>query len=181
MFRTNCAATGSGPKNGEYSAALDSAGERVGSSSITMKSILQGPFNCLHISKGITETISCTGASNDSRRRACAQVKHVVSQQGEGESSGGVGPLAEIQFWHRRGEDLAGIRTQLDSPGQQCTPSHLVCLLLLRLAMAACQVSVTMHQRVWLLVEHANHLPNFAVCQHFTYAFRQKIYCSREK
>ncbi|KAK9909936.1 hypothetical protein WJX75_009720 [Coccomyxa subellipsoidea] len=44
------------------------------------------------------------------------QVKHVVSQQGEGESARGTGPLAEIQSWHRRGDDLAGICAQLDSP-----------------------------------------------------------------
>lgn len=49
----------------------------------------------------------------------------MVSQQGEGESAGGTGPLAEIQSWHRRGDDLAGICAQLDSPGESHDISHV--------------------------------------------------------
>lgn len=48
-------------------------------------------------------------------------MKAVVSQQGEDESAGRENPLEEIGFWHRRGDDLAGICAQLDSPGQQHT------------------------------------------------------------
>lgn len=50
-------------------------------------------------------------------RTPCGQVKHVMSQQDEGQSSHGGGPLAEIRFWHSRGEDLANVLAQLDLPG----------------------------------------------------------------
>ncbi len=49
----------------------------------------------------------------------CGQVKHVVRQQEKGQSSGGDGPSAEIRLWHTRGDDLAIILVQLDSPGQE--------------------------------------------------------------
>ncbi|CAL8461618.1 g1149 [Coccomyxa elongata] len=48
------------------------------------------------------------------------QVKHVVSQQDVGHLSHGGGLLAEIKFWHSRGEDLANILAQLDLPGVTC-------------------------------------------------------------
>ena len=44
------------------------------------------------------------------------QVKAVLGQQDMGGS--GEGPLAEITFWQRRGDDLSGICQQLDAPGE---------------------------------------------------------------
>jgi hypothetical protein len=46
------------------------------------------------------------------------QIKAVVTQPDMGfAEEDSSGPLAEIQFWRDRGEDLAGICAQIESPG----------------------------------------------------------------
>ena len=50
------------------------------------------------------------------------QVKALLGQQDTGGS--GEGPLAEITFWQRRGDDLSGICRQLDAPGERRNGLH---------------------------------------------------------
>ncbi|BDA42104.1 Dynein heavy chain 2, axonemal [Coccomyxa sp. Obi] len=73
--------------------------------------------DAVHMAEGRTRLFIPTYPLEDLTAALQDKVKHVVSQQDEGQSSGGGGPLAEIRFWHSRGDDLANILAQLDSPG----------------------------------------------------------------
>ena len=56
------------------------------------------------------------------KRALHAQVKHVLNQQDTAGTREQDGPLAEISFWQHQGDNLSGIRLQLDSAGEPSYP-----------------------------------------------------------
>ena len=45
------------------------------------------------------------------------QIKDLLHQRSPGALVSDLGPLAEMEFWRRRNEDLQGLRRQIGSPG----------------------------------------------------------------
>ena len=45
------------------------------------------------------------------------QIKDVLHQRSPGALASDLGPLAEMEFWRRRNEDLQGLCRQISSPG----------------------------------------------------------------